>query len=63
VTSVRALQALPELYPEAPGQRSTISDNKFNNFADAHATMKKNKGKTFVVRTLNRQSRWKFSVA
>ncbi len=29
--------------------RSIISENKFNHFADVHATMKRNKGKIFVV--------------
>ena len=31
------------------GNRSIISENKFNNFADVHATMKRNEGKIFVV--------------
>jgi hypothetical protein len=31
------------------GKRSVISENTFNHFADVHATMKKNTGKTFVV--------------
>jgi hypothetical protein len=29
---------------------SLISENRFVHFADVHATMKKNKGKMFVVR-------------
>jgi hypothetical protein len=35
---------------EDRGKRSTISEDKFNNFSDVHATMKRNKGKIFVVR-------------
>jgi hypothetical protein len=38
------------IHHEDRGKRSIISENKFNNFADVHATMKRNKGKVFVVR-------------
>jgi hypothetical protein len=31
------------------GNRSVISENTFNHFAEVHATMKRNKGKAFVV--------------
>ena len=38
------------IYYEDQGKRSIISENKFSSFADVHATMKRNKGKAFVVR-------------
>ena len=38
------------IHHEDRDKRSIISENKFNNFADVHATMKRNKGKVFVVR-------------
>jgi len=37
------------IHHEDRGNRSIISENKFNHFADVHATMKRNKGKIFVV--------------
>ena len=37
------------IHHEERGKRSIISENKFNHFADVHATMKRNKGKIFVV--------------
>jgi len=37
------------IHHEDRGKRSIISENKFNHFADVHATMKRNKGKIFVV--------------
>jgi hypothetical protein len=37
------------IHQEDGGNRSIISENKFNHFADVHATMKRNKGKIFVV--------------
>jgi hypothetical protein len=37
------------IHHEDEGKRSIISENKFNHFADVHATMKRNKGKIFVV--------------
>jgi hypothetical protein len=42
------------------GKRSVISENTFNHFADVHATMKKNKGKTFVVIIPKTAKPWKF---
>jgi hypothetical protein len=38
------------IHHEDRDKRSIISENKFNNFADVHATMKRNKGKVFVVK-------------
>jgi hypothetical protein len=38
------------IHQEDQGERSLISENHFVHFADVHATMKKNKGKAFVVR-------------
>jgi hypothetical protein len=38
------------IHHEDRGERSIIAENKFNNFADVHATMKRNKGKIFVVK-------------
>jgi hypothetical protein len=38
------------IHREDRGKRSIVSENKFNHFADVHATMKRNKGKIFVVR-------------
>jgi len=35
---------------EDGGEGSLTTENHFVRFADVHATMKKNKGKTFVVR-------------
>ena len=37
------------IHHEERGNRSIISENKFNHFEDVHATMKRNKGKIFVV--------------
>jgi hypothetical protein len=37
------------IHDDEQGNRSVISENKFNHFAELHATMKKNKGKAFVV--------------
>jgi hypothetical protein len=37
------------IHREDRGKRSIISESKFNHFADVHATMKRNKGKIFVV--------------
>lgn len=38
------------VHHEDRGEGSLISENHFIHFADVHATMKKNKGKSFVVR-------------
>ena len=38
------------IHHEDQGEGSLISENRFSNFADVHATMKRNKGKAFVVR-------------
>jgi hypothetical protein len=38
------------IHHEDQSNRSIILETKFNHFADLHATMKRNKGKTFVVR-------------
>jgi hypothetical protein len=38
------------IHHEDRDKRSIISEGKFTNFADLHATMKRNKGKIFVVR-------------
>ena len=38
------------IHREDRGKRSIVSENQFNHFADVHATMKRNKGKIFVVR-------------
>jgi hypothetical protein len=38
------------IHHEDQGKRSIISENKFSSFADVHATMKRHKGKVFVVR-------------
>ena len=38
------------IHHDDQGGRSIISENKFEHFADLHATMKRNKGKKFVVR-------------
>jgi hypothetical protein len=37
------------IHHEDQGKRSVVSENRFNNFADLHATMKRNKGKIFLV--------------
>lgn len=37
------------IHHDDQGNRSVISENTFNHFAAVHATMKKNKGKAFVV--------------
>jgi hypothetical protein len=37
------------IHHEDQGKRSIISENKFSNFADVHATMKLHKGRAFVV--------------
>ncbi len=38
------------VHHEDGGDGSLISENDFIHFADVHATMKKNRGRTFVVR-------------
>ena len=38
------------IHHEDQGKRSIISETKFSNFVDLHATMKRNKGKAFVVK-------------
>jgi hypothetical protein len=37
------------IHHDDQGNRSVISENTFNHFAEVHATMKRNKGKAFVV--------------
>jgi hypothetical protein len=37
------------IHHDDQGKRSIISENTFNHFAELHATMKRHKGKTFVV--------------
>jgi hypothetical protein len=37
------------IHHEDRANRSVISQNTFNHFAELHATMKKNKGRAFVV--------------
>jgi hypothetical protein len=37
------------IHHEDQGKRSVVSKDRFNNFADLHATMKRNKGKIFLV--------------
>jgi hypothetical protein len=37
------------IHHDEEGKRSIVSENKFNSFADVHMTMKRNKGKIFVV--------------
>lgn len=37
------------IHDDDQGSRSVISENTFNHFTELHATMTKNKGKTFVV--------------
>jgi len=44
-----AHQVVSHHSPRRSGNRSIISENKFNSFADVHATMKRNEGKIFVV--------------
>jgi hypothetical protein len=39
-----------KIHHEDRGEDSLISENHFIHFADVHATMKKHKGKAFVVR-------------
>jgi hypothetical protein len=38
------------IHSEGGGENSLISEKHFIHFADVHATMKKNRGKAFVVR-------------
>jgi hypothetical protein len=38
------------IHHEDQGEGSLILENRFSNFAGVHATMKRNKGKAFVVR-------------
>jgi hypothetical protein len=37
------------IHHDDQGKRSIIFENTFNHFAEVHATMKRNKGKAFVV--------------